>query len=83
MHAAILVALRLNSDRSERQRGGDRVEGGLTDGDPNHVGDMGPARASRQNSPRARGGSNAGADAQFAGQDQIYAVATRRPARLF
>jgi hypothetical protein len=27
MHGAILVALRLNSDRSERQRGGDRRKG--------------------------------------------------------
>ena len=37
MHAAILVALRLNSDRSERQRGGDRLIGGRRDGDADHA----------------------------------------------
>jgi hypothetical protein len=37
MHAAILGALRLNSDRSERQRGGDRRIGGRRDGDAGHA----------------------------------------------
>jgi hypothetical protein len=37
MHAAILVALRLNRDRSERQRGGDRRKGGRRDGDADHA----------------------------------------------
>jgi hypothetical protein len=36
MHAAIPGALRLNSDRSERQRGGDRRIGGRRDGDADH-----------------------------------------------
>jgi hypothetical protein len=44
--------------------------------------DMGTPRASRQNSPR-EGRFNAGANAHFCGADQMYAVATRRPARLF
>jgi hypothetical protein len=37
MHAAILGALRLNSDRSERQRSGDRRIGGRRDGDTDHA----------------------------------------------
>ena len=37
MHTAILRALRLNSDRSERQRGGDRCIGGRRDGDADHA----------------------------------------------
>jgi hypothetical protein len=40
----------------------------LGDGDLDHVGDIGLARANRQNSPRAREVSNAGAT-HFAGQD--------------
>jgi hypothetical protein len=36
-HAAILVALRLNSDRSEHQRRGDGVEGGRRDGNADHA----------------------------------------------
>jgi hypothetical protein len=40
----------------------------LGDGDLDHVGDIGSARASLQNSPRAREVSNAGAT-HFAGQD--------------
>src|ERR1700733_12207694 len=36
MHAAILGALRLNGDRSERQRGGDRRIGGRRDGNADH-----------------------------------------------
>ena len=39
MHAAILVALRLNSDRSEHQRGGDRRIGDRRDGNADQVRD--------------------------------------------
>ena len=38
MQQASLGALRLNSDRSERQRGGDRRIGGRRDGDADHSG---------------------------------------------
>jgi hypothetical protein len=37
-HAAILGALRLNSNRSEHQRRGDGVKRGLADGDADHCG---------------------------------------------
>jgi hypothetical protein len=64
---ASLIGL-CEADAFDRHCASNGVKRLLGDGDLDHVGDIGLARANRQNSPRAREVSNAGAT-HFAGQD--------------
>ena len=58
---------RLDGDRAERQGRGEGCEGGGADRDFDHAGDIGPARASRQNSPRAGEVQTRGPGQEFKG----------------
>jgi hypothetical protein len=79
---ASLIGL-CEADAFDRHCDGNGVKRLLGDGDLDHVGAIGSARASRQNSPRAREVSNAGAT-HFAGQDSKGTPSRLgAPARLF
>ena len=63
----IRCPFRLDGDRAERQGRGEGCEGGGADRDFDHAGDIGPARASRQNSPRAGEVQTRGPGQEFKG----------------
>ena len=81
--ATVWRPFRFHGDGAERQGRGEGCEGLRSDRDLDHAGDIGSARASRQNSPRAGGGFKRGGLRTLRGRIKGTPSQLGAPPRLF